>query len=225
MATYKVYDDNGRVRSTIIGVLAPVPLAGIATDDTTDSNIVTVTSTANLYPGMAVAIPNIPSGAFIHAIISTTQIELWRSDYSTAGAWTTTGANADATVTATGGSGYAYGFSPLCQVSKAYAMGTWRNTIRSGASIYGPVPSAVAGGNSSATYPGLLTTLTVTGGPASSPISIAPAGTTLSDEALTTPVKRHNGEYWGMYLLVSTGGLQTLIHADPSQSIVLTSVT
>lgn len=225
MPAYKVYDENGRVISQIASVLAPVALTGVTT---TTNNILTVTSTAGLFPGMAVSAANVPLGSFIHSIISDTEIELWKSTWNlTTGAWSTTGANANASAGGPAdGPAYAYGFDPLCLVALAYAQGTWRNTIRS--SLSGGLVHTNTYVNEtphSVNYPGLLTSVVTDTAGYIAGWSTTPAGTILSDEATATPLKRHNGELWGVYTFVSTGGLKTLIRANPSYNIVLSSAT
>lgn len=213
-ANYSYYDAFG-IERTITGVLNPVQLTAVATNITAGTeNFVTVNSTAGLYPGMPFACPNIPQGAFIHAIRSTTVVELWASAWNaTTGVFTTSKANANATAAATDLQAVASGFCPRTIVSLTYPMGTWRNLFATGG--YTNAPGAVV------LLPGNLTaaTLTVTGTTLSGTTQFA------SDQLSATPLKRHNGEPWGVYILVSTGGFQSLVQAIPGREPVYSGVT
>lgn len=231
MPSYKIYDENGRVLSEIASVLTPVPLTGVTTAAT---NILTVTSTGGLFPGMSIRAANVPLGSFIHSIISATEVELWRSKWDlTTGSWTTTAANANGTVAGPAvGPAYALGFDPLCLVAHTYAQGSWRNTIRTTATLASGLSPSYAGAGSpvltpvpvpaSISYPGLLTSVAQNNATLSVG-TLTPSATIISDEGVATPLKRHNGEIWGVYTFVSTGGLQTLVRANPSHNIILSS--
>lgn len=215
MATYKEYDKNGRLISTITGVLSPVVLTGVVT--TTGSNRITVDSTTGVYPGMPIACPNVPSTAFVLGVVSGTVLALAASAYSATGVWTTTEANANATVASSPESdltAYAYGFSHACILATVIPMGTWRNTIRTQLSTNGTVAAATGG---VANSPAFLTGVTIAGGVTTY------AGTILSDEASATPLKRHNGEFWGVRPVVSTAGALNLIPANNQNRIVLSA--
>jgi len=219
-ATYKLKDSNGRELASITSVLAPVALTGVSVSST--SNLVTVDSTTGCYPGMPVAIPNIPQGAFIHAVRSATEIDLWATAWdATTGIWTTSAANANATVATSGILGAALGFDPRCIVSLTYARGVWRNLHS----------------DTSALLYYSVGTVSSLGAPTGKGVSIVPTTLTPTPEGLTrmtasearvsdhlaaTPLKRHNGEPWGVYILVSTGGHQSVVQAIPEKEILYT---
>jgi len=230
-ATYKLKDSNGRELCSIPSVLTPVALSGVATDASSNKNLVTVASTANLFPGMPVAIPGMPFGCFIHSILSSTQIELWRSEFNRAtGVWTTSAANADATKTATGQTGYAYGYHPACVIELAYAMGMWRNLHSSDTSNGWPGSNSGFSENlSHDTYgegvaivptAGIVSTTGVAAG-----LYIMSAGDVrITDTLATTPLKRHNGELHGLRPFVHTSGLLSHIAANPQHHVFLSSI-
>ena len=214
-ATYKLKDNNGRELCSIPSVLTPVALSGVETDASSNKNLVTVASTANLFPGMPVAIPGMPFGCFIHSILSSTQIELWRSEFNRAtGVWTTSAANADATKTATGQTGYAYGYHPACVIELAYAMGMWRNLHSSdtGVASYGEGVAIVP------------TAGTVIGGGLTGVYSMTAGDVRTSDTLAATPLKRHNGELHGLRPFVHTSGLLSHIAANPQHHVFLSSI-
>ena len=224
-ATYKLKDNNGRELCSIPSVLTPVALSGVATDASSNKNLVTVASTANLFPGMPVAIPGMPFGCFIHSILSSTQIELWRSEFNRAtGVWTTSAANADATKTATGQTGYAYGYHPACVIELAYAMGMWRNLHSSDTANGQPAYSNIeylshdTYGEGVAIVP---TTGTVTG---AGLYSMTAGDVRTSDTLAATPLKRHNGELHGLRPFVHTSGLLSHIAANPQHHVFLSSI-
>ncbi len=218
MARYTIKDDSGSLLSELLGVLAPVVLAGVGT--TTGSNILTVTSTVNVFPGMAIKAPNIPQGAFVHAVKSGTELELWATSWNpTTGVGTTSAENAQATADGEEMSGMALGFDPLTQVSKCYYRGTWRNTIRSQAAVpVYPSDSFEPSSPGSVQIPAYLTKLT-SDTTVTDTFALTPTATILSDEVSAAPVKRHNGEHWGIYIVVCTGGHQTLVPANPDHII------
>ena len=205
-ATYLLKDSNGTTIATLPGVLDVVALTGVATNVTSGTeNQVTVASTTGLYPGMPVSIPNIPDGAFIHAIRSSTVIELYRSAWdATTGEFTTSAANANATAAASGLLGHAHGFDARCLVTRFYARGTWRNTVR--APGFQAVSWVEATGNGQLTF---TTEPTYTG------TTLSSVTTRSSDELKATPLKRHNGEPWACRLVVHSGGHLSTVPADP----------
>ena len=227
-ATYKLKDNNGRELCSIPSVLTPVALSGVETNASSNKNLVTVESTANLFPGMPVAIPGMPFGCFIHSILSSTQIELWRSEFNRAtGVWTTSAANADATKTATGQTGYAYGYHPACVIELAYAMGMWRNLHSSN----------TANGNTHLSYTEFLshdtygegvaivpTTGTVGNANGTGYYSMTACDVRTSDTLAATPLKRHNGELHGLRPFVHTSGLLSHIAANPQHHVFLSSI-
>lgn len=227
-ATYKLKDSNGRELCSIPSVLTPVALSGVETNASSNKNLVTVTSTANLFPGMPVAIPGMPLGCFIHSILSSTQIELWRSEFDRAtGVWTTSAANADATKTATGQTGYAYGYHPACVIELAYAMGMWRNLHSSNTSngstvhSYNEFLSHDTYGEGVAIVP---TTGTAGNANGLSYYLMTAGDVRTSDTLAATPLKRHNGELHGLRPFVHTSGLLSHIAANPQHHVFLSSI-
>lgn len=213
-ANYSYYDAFG-IERTITGVLNPVQLTSVETNVTPGTeNLVTVSSTASLYPGMPFACPNIPQAAFIHAVKSATVVELYATAWNaTTGVFTTSKANANATAAATDLQAVASGFCPRTIVSLAYPMGTWRNLFTAGGYTNAAGTATV--------LPGTLTATT-----------FITSGTTLigttqfaSDQLNATPLKRHNGEPWGIYIFVSTGGFQSLVQAIPGREPLYSGVT
>jgi len=222
-ANYKYYDSFGKER-TVPNVLDQVSLTGVET--TSGSNLITVASTTGLFQGMPVACPNIPQGAFIHAIRSATVIELWASLWNAAtGYFATTAANANATASGSGLLATASGFCPRTLITHIYAQGTWRNTpsIKSCATSLPSISSTLA--------TGAATVLTAGYGEG---VAIIPSAGTISsgnyipttyeifksDELTTTPLHRHKGEPWPVLILVSTGGHKSLIAASPGREIL-----
>jgi len=209
-ATLKHFDESGRLVATLANVLAPVALTGVETSS--GSNLVTVASTTGLYSGMAIHCPNLPPNCIIHAVKSSTVLEVWASVYA-AGAWTTTAANANATASASGMLARALGFCPNTMVSKTYAEGTWRNLFATGG--YTNAAGSVV------LLPGNLTaaTLTISGTTLSGFTQFA------SDVLSATPLKRDNGEKWGFHIITHTGGFQSKICARPKHDIVVSAIT
>lgn len=223
-ANYTYYDAFG-IERTVLSVLAPVRLTDVATNVTPGTeHRVTVNSTAALFPGMPFSCPNIPQGAFIHAILSDTVVELRASAWdATTGVFTTSAANAAATAAATGLQAIASGFCPRTIVALTYPIGAWRNLYRSSANI-GATTGTVSGTltTGSAVYAtkgfgeGMM--LLPTAGTLSSGVFTASTVEYLkSDDKMATPLKRHNGEPWGFYIFVSTGGFQSLVQAIPGR--------
>lgn len=226
-ATYKLKDNNGRELCSIPSVLAPVKLSAVETDHSGSAkNVITVATTEDLFPGMPVAVPGIPLGCFIHSILSTTQVELWKSNFDRAtGVWTTSAANADATKTATGQTGYAYGYHPACVIELAYAMGMWRNLHS----------SDTAGGSSAIsntsiehlshdTYGEGVAIIPTTGTFYSGIYMMTACDVRTSDTLAATPLKRHNGELHGLRPFVHTSGLLSHIAANPQHHVFLSSI-
>lgn len=225
-ATYKLKDNNGRELCSIPSVLTPVALSGVETNASSNKNLVTVESTANLFPGMPVAIPGMPFGCFIHSILSSTQIELWRSEFNRAtGVWTTSAANADATKTATGQTGYAYGYHPACVIELAYAMGMWRNlhsSDTSGGSV--AISNTFIENISHDTYGEGVAIVPTTGTLYSGLYSMTACDVRTTDTLAATPLKRHNGELHGLRPFVHTSGLLSHIAANPQHHVFLSSI-
>ena len=228
-ATYKLKDSNGRELASITSVLAPVALTGVSVSSA--SNLVTVDSTTGCYPGMPVAIPNVPAGSFIHAVKDSTTLELWRSDWNTStGVWTTSAANANATATASSLTGHAYGYHPSCIMAQTYAMGMWRNLHDSNTSS-GVVAGSTTGieYNQHDTYGAgvaIVPTAGIWGSGGLSGAYFASAGDIrVSDTLAATPVKRHNGEIWGVRPFTHTSGFLSHVAANPEHHIHLSAIT
>jgi hypothetical protein len=221
--TYNISDRDGRVITEVPLVLAPVALTGVET--TLTSNIVTVASTTGLYPGMPVAIPNIPAGAFIHAVKDSTTIELLRSVYSS-GAWTTVAANANATAADTGLSGHAYGYHFACIIEQAYAMGMWRNLHNARAIGISQTTSTNREVQANELF-GKGVAIVPSGGTWSAQVFAPTASGSViatSDELAASPAKRHNGEIWGVRPFVQTSGALSHVSARPDWSVVLSEI-
>lgn len=224
-ATYKLKDSNGRELASIISVLAPVALTGVSVSST--SNLVTVDSTTGCYPGMPVAIPNVPAGSFIHAVKSSTVLELWRSAWDTStGVWTTSTANANATDTASSLTGHAYGYHPSCVMAQTYAMGMWRNLHASRSLGNSQVSTSFKEVTSNELF-GRGVAIVPSGGTWSGQIfTPTSSGSTVaaSDDLAASPAKRHNGEIWGMRPFVQTAGALSHIAARPDWNVVLSEI-
>lgn len=222
-ANFKYYDAFG-IERTITNVLEPVELTEVEVDGTT--NIITVAQTDVVYPGQAICCPGVPLGAFVHSVRKSagnpTSLELWKSEFNrSTGVWTTSGANANSTDAYSGTSATVYGFSPFAIVELAYAMGMWRNTI-----------SAKATGNvlhattlKEAQYSEVFGRGVAVVPPSGSWSGhlFSPSGSPtyyLSDELNTTPLKRHNGELHGAYIVVSQHGYHSVVQALPGRELI-----
>lgn len=223
-ATYKLKDSNGRELASITSVLAPVALTGVSVSST--SNLVTVDSTTGCYPGMPVAIPNVPAGSFIHAVKDSTTLELWRSDWNTStGVWTTSAANANATATASSLTGHAYGYHPSCIMAQTYAMGMWRNLHDSNTSNGLAGVADIIGENVAHDTYGAGVAIIPTAGSWVGGQFLASAGDVrVADTLAATPLKRHNGEIWGVRPFVHTSGFVSHIDANPEHKVALSAI-
>jgi len=217
MATYKYVDENGRTQ-TVAGVLDAVALTGVAT--TSGSNILTCASTTGVYPGMPISAPNIPLGAFVQAVKSATELELWLSIFNlSTGVTSTTAANANATATASSMQARALGYHPACIIASAFFLGAWRN-----------LNGGLYSGNNAAGYPngtyGSGMAVLPTAGTVSTGIAVPNAYEYIksSDYLTTTPLKRHNGELWGVRPIVHTLGHLSHIPASPKSGLIYTGV-
>jgi hypothetical protein len=56
-------------------------------------------------------------------------------------------------------------------------------------------------------------------------ITSTAAAIRVSDALAETPVKRHNGEIWGVRPFVQTGGLLSHVPADPEWSVICSAVS
>ena len=222
-ANFKYYDSYGTER-TVANVLEPVELTEV--DVTSGDTFISVAEASVVYPGQAIMGPGIPLGSFVHSVQKSTgnptKLNLMRSSFNrTTGVWTTSAANATTDVSVTGTTAMVFGFSPVAIVELAYAMGMWRNLHSSRATgLYGIsatlpetqysdvfgegvalVPTAVAVG---------LNGLAVIGG----------GNVRASDTLEATPLKRHNGELHGAYIIVSQYGYQSVVQALPGRELI-----
>lgn len=202
-ALFEIRDRSGRLLRSVPNVLAPVALTGVST--TSASNILTVASTTGVYPGMGVNAPNIPNTAFVHAVKSATELELWASSFNAStGVWTTSAANANAT--ANGSSLLAYAGGGAVEVTKWYAEGCWRNIFRgTSGGAFGAAPGLTAQPG----YVPLVTNVIASAGSSTwtlFPNSILYA---TSDDFAATPLKRHEGVPRSVWILISTGGFRS----------------
>lgn len=227
-ATYKLKDSNGRELASITSVLAPVALTGVSVSST--SNLVTVDTTTGCYPGMPVAIPNVPAGSFIHAVKSSTVLELWRSYWDTStGLWTTSATNANATATASNLTGHAYGYHPSCIMAQTYAMGMWRNLHSSNTSngFFGNT-TAYSEFIAHETYGegvAIVPTAGVVGIFGNGVYTMSAGDVRTTDTLAATPLKRHNGEIWGVRPFIHTSGFLSHVAANPEHHIHLSAIT
>ena len=207
-AKYKLTDKRTGRYDSITQVLAPVTLTGVST--TSGSNIITVASTTGVYVGMPLACANIPQGSFILAIKDATTLVLARSAWDAAtGVWSTSETNAEATASESGLIARALGFCPLTIVVMTHALGVWRNsfaytgTMQAGASLQA------------------LTQTPYVYFPTEVDASLVATAWNVrhSDEVEATPLKRHEGQPWGMFILTHTDGHQTMVPANPNLSI------
>jgi hypothetical protein len=218
-ANYKYYDAFG-IERTVSAVLDPLTLTGV--DVTSGSNIITVAEASVVFPGQPISCFGIPLGAFVHSVRkvtgSPTELTLWASTFNLAtGAWTTSAANANANATASGISAVVSGFCPFTIVSLAYAMGMWRNlhVLESRLSSYGSVGAAIG----APAGPGIsIVPTTTTVGSGNATMTAARVATT--DALDATPLKRHNGELHGAYILVSTSGHKSVVQATPGRELL-----
>ena len=208
---------TGRLLITITGVLTPVALTSLET--TSGSNIVNVASTTGLFPGMSVHAPNVPPGSIVHAVISATKLELWRSAWNaTTGVYSHSAANAQATAsTSTPVLGYALSFDPLAPVLNTYIEGKWRNLHSKENKLMSWVSGSAVGTGVSA-GPGTMlmpSAVTITNG-----LGTMTAGSIISsDDLAATPLKRDDGEPHTLLLVVHTGGMLSVIHEPHTKDI------
>ena len=221
-ANFKYYDSYGTER-TVANVLEPVELTEV--DVTSGDTFISVAEASVVYPGQAIMGPGIPLGSFVHSVQKSTgnptKLNLMRSSFNrTTGVWTTSAANATTDVSVTGTTAMVFGFSPVAIVELAYAMGMWRNLHYSHAiglyghsdglnefqysDVYGEgvaiIPTAVSTiGNGLMATGGIIRT---------------------SDTLEATPLKRHNGELHGAYIIVSQYGYQSVVQALPGRELI-----
>jgi len=230
MASFKIFKNN-RLVTTIPGVLDPKALTGVET--TNASSTIVVASTTGVYAGMPISCPNVPIGAFVAAVLSSTQLLLAASIFNrTTGVWSTSNANAAASATASGLLATAFGYHPFCILEESFPLGVWRNEIRNssmtiptstyststnnGAGVTNTVTSLLSG-PAQLQIPALLTSGTVElmSGGSNGKTLLTPAYDVKDDTCAATPLKRHNGEPHGIRILISTGGQVSHIPATP----------
>jgi hypothetical protein len=101
-------------------------------------------------------------------------------------------------------------------------MGMWRNLHDSDTSLCAAATNTTEFQNHE-TF-GVGVALVPTTGTLSSGIYSATAvDVRVSDALATTPVKRHNGEIWGVRPFVQTGGMISHVPANPDWSSICTS--
>jgi len=212
MPQLKIFNNNREVH-TIPGVLTPVALTSVAT--TSGSNSITVASTAGVYAGMPITCPNVPLGAFVSAVTSATVLELTMSLYNrTTGIWSTSWVNAYAQSSASGLTAMAHGYHPACVVEQSIPLGVWRNEIRN-SSITVPVVGTAASGTvlvsgpAVINAPALMSSAAAATNTGTGAFSATPTYSVQDDTCAATPLKRHNGEPWGVRMVVSTGGIMS----------------
>lgn len=222
-ANFKYYDSYGTER-TVANVLGPVELTEV--DVTSGDTFISVAEASVVYPGQAIMGPGIPLGSFVHSVQKSTgnptKLNLMRSSFNrTTGVWTTSAANATTDVSVTGTTAMVFGFSPVAIVELAYAMGMWRNLHSSratghygmGASVIPETQYSDVHGEGVAIVPTAVTVVTN---------GLSPTGGTIrtSDTLEATPLKRHNGELHGAYIIVSQYGYQSVVQALPGRELI-----
>lgn len=219
MPAFKEYNEFGQLICTIDGVLAPVQLASVST--TSSQSSITCTSTTGVYPGMVLRCAGFAGPVIVHAVRNSTTLDLVASAFSATGVWTTSAANAQATASLSSLTATVLAFDPQAIVSVPYALGAWRNIYnRTGVLTTSPAsPTTFAASlppvSGSAVLP---TTVTIATG-----VAQMTAGSIISsDDCAVTPLKRHNGEFWGFYYIVSTHGHLSKIPAIASNRVVYT---
>lgn len=227
-ANFKYYDSYGTER-TVANVLEPVELTEV--DVTSGNTFISVAEASVVYPGQAIMGPGIPLGSFVHSVAKSsgnpTKLNLMRSSFNrTTGVWTTSAANATTDASVTGTTAMVFGFSPVAIVELAYAMGMWRNlhssnTNNGSPSILGNLGESVAHD----TYGrgvALVPTAGTLGGLGPGLYSATAADIRVSDDLSATPLKRHNGELHGAYIIVSQHGYQSVVQALPGRELIYT---
>lgn len=220
MAKLKISNSsNGRVFETLTGVLAHVALAGVTTTTGVGGHIITVTSTTGIYPGMSIRAPGVPPGSVVNAVLSTTQLELYRTAWDAAtGVYSHSAINARATDVYTSKTGHALAFDPQALVYQTYIEGTWRNTHRIGSSLSYSISNPNLSINVLPPVGGVAlvpTTITLASGLATT----TAASVATTDELASTPVKRHDGEPHVCLLVVHTGGMLSVIHQPHEKNL------
>lgn len=220
MSQYRILF-QGREVQTIPQVLPRVVLAGYAI--TATESVATVTTTAAVIAGMPICGPGLPIGAFVAAVRSATELDLWVSTFNrSTGVWATAAVSASETVSSK--TAEVFGHHPLCVVEQTLPLGMWRNHVAA-SSVQVPVVGEAASG-ATVTISGAgtvqaaaeITALVSTRSGATS--TLTPTFGVKDDSLAATPLKRHNGEIWGVRPLVSTDGHVSFIPAHPDWQVI-----
>ena len=225
-ANFKYYDSYGTER-TVANVLEPVELTEV--DVTSGNTFISVAEASVVYPGQAIMGPGIPLGSFVHSVQKSTgnptKLNLMRSSFNrTTGVWTTSAANATTDASVTGTTAMVFGFSPVAIVELAYAMGMWRNLHSSRAAGIWGLASNNLNSFAETQYSDVfgegvaIVPTAVTGGPGG--LGATAGNIRTSDTLEATPLKRHNGELHGAYIIVSQYGYQSVVQALPGRELI-----
>ena len=239
-SAYRACDQASGVFLTpaIPNIIDVVSLAGLRL--TVGSNIITVTSTVGLYPGMSLFIPYVPMGAFIHAVMSDTQIVAYGIlRDATTGAYTVSADAADATLDVTTGSltGHARGFNEFGIVTEQTDGTTYRNEIGSTGAGWsgigdfyngssGTAIVAVTGQTGIVVVPDQLTVSPV--GTTGAQSTVAMAATTIKPQVSDSIAKvppRPQTRWVHEYVLVASTGAVTRIRKAPNVQMVRTGAS
>jgi hypothetical protein len=239
-SAYRACDQASGVFLTpaIPNIIDVVSLAGLRL--TVGSNIITVTSTAGLFPGMSLFIPYVPMGAFIHAVMSDTQIVAYGIlRDATTGAYTVSADAADATLDVTTGSltGHARGFNEFGIVTEQTDGTVYRNEISSTGAGWsgigdfyngstGQAIVAVAGQAGIVVVPDQLTVSPV--GTTGAQSTVAVAATTMAPQVSDSIAKvppRPQTRWVHEYVLVASTGAVTRIRKAPNVQMVRTGAS
>jgi hypothetical protein len=234
---YRVQDqDSGAYLSdTIPNIIDVVELTGVST--TSGSNEVTVADTTEVYPGMALFIPTLPQGAFVHAVKSSTVITAWAPVFASAtGTWTVSAASANATATASSMKGMARGFNEWGIPVPLHDGSTYRNelnqtgagfdghgTYTGGGGATGKSADPVSGQAGVLVVPSNMSVLAI--GPSGGETGVVVGSTAFSvatsDTIAGTPPRPW--PKWVLeYVLVAHGGAVTRIRKAPHIQVVRT---
>ena len=239
-STYRAYDqENGAyVSPPMPDIVDAVPLAGLRL--TLNSNIITVTSTEGLFPGMALFLPHVPQGAYIHAIPSLTQIVAYGfSLNATTGEFTVSAAAANATLEVSTGDlgGHARGFNEFGIPTPQSNGGTYShehfNTGAGWSGIgdfsngsTGKAIVAVAGQAGIVVVPDQLTVSPV--GTTGAQSTVAVAATTMKPQVADSIAKvppRTLTRWVHEYVLVSRTGAVSRVRKSPNVQLVRTGAS
>ena len=117
-----------------------------------------------------------------------------------------------------------FGFNPVAIVELAYAMGMWRNLHSSRAAGIWGLASNNLNSFAETQYSDVfgegvaIVPTAVTGGPGG--LGATAGNIRTSDTLEATPLKRHNGELHGAYIIVSQYGYQSVVQALPGRELI-----